>query len=136
MMRGLCLTTLLGALAGLVGGAAADGMVTSTRIKVQLFAAPGYLSEVSIDAHNDVCVSLDNNLIDGMVQSILVGGHDVATVLQRNDFWHCQFYDNYDCKGDTDAYLAIPDGVNSLGSHGWGTRIHGIRCHNAEFGND
>jgi len=92
-MRGLRLTTLLGALAGLTGSAAADGMITSARIKVQLFAAPGYLSEVSVDAYNNVCLSLDNNLIDGLVQSILVGGHDVATVLLRDDFWSCRFYE-------------------------------------------
>lgn len=92
-MRGLPWTTLLGTLVGLAGSAAADEMVTSGRIKVQLFAAPGYLSEVSVDAYNNICLSLDNNLIDGLVQSILVGGHDVATVLQRDDFWNCRFYE-------------------------------------------
>ncbi|CBX90648.1 hypothetical protein LEMA_P056820.1 [Plenodomus lingam JN3] len=137
-MRGLSLTrtttTLLLALgAGLATG---DDTVTSGRIKVQLFAAPGYLSEVSVDAYNNVCLSLDNNLIDGLVQSILVGGHDVATVLQRNDSWNCRFYDNYDCEGDMDTYLTVPDGVNNLGSYGWATRIHGLRCRNFDLGDD
>lgn len=92
-MRNLAFTTLLLACAGI---AAADDTVTRGRIKVQLFAAPSYLSEVSVDAYNNICLSLDNNLIDGLVQSILVGGHDVATVLARDDYWNCRFYE-YDC---------------------------------------
>ncbi|XP_014553974.1 hypothetical protein COCVIDRAFT_40110 [Bipolaris victoriae FI3] len=111
---------------------AASDTITSGKIKVQLFAAPSFLSEVSVDAYNNQCLSLDNNLIDGRVQSILVGGHDVASVLQRDDFWNCRFYDNYDCKGDMDmdSYLTVPDGVNNLGSIGWGTKIHGLKCRN------
>lgn len=35
-----------------------------------------------------------------------------------------------------DTYLTVPDGVNSLGSYGWSTRIHGLRCRNFESGND
>ncbi|KAH7359574.1 hypothetical protein BKA66DRAFT_515247 [Pyrenochaeta sp. MPI-SDFR-AT-0127] len=127
--QSLPLTTLLLAWARL---AATDDTVTKSRIKVQLFAAPSFLSEVSVDAYNNQCLSLDNNLIDGRVQSILVGGHDVATVLRRNDYWNCRFYDNYDCKGDMDQYLTIADGVNNLGSIDWGTRIHGLRCRNFE----
>jgi hypothetical protein len=95
--------------------AAAGDTITQNRIKVQLFAAPSFLSEVSVDAYNNQCLSLDNNLfvppiparcgsewgggglmeyrIDGRVQSILVGGHDVATVLQRDDYWNCKFYE-------------------------------------------
>lgn len=46
----------------LVDFAAADDTVTSGRIKVQLFAAPSFLSEVSVDAYNNQCLSLDNNL--------------------------------------------------------------------------
>jgi hypothetical protein len=42
--------------------AAADDLVTKGRIKVQLFAAPAFVSEVSVDAYNDQCLSLDNNL--------------------------------------------------------------------------
>jgi hypothetical protein len=34
--------------------------------------------------------------IDGRVQSILVGGHDVATVLRRDDYWNCRFYEYVD----------------------------------------
>ncbi|CAO2652794.1 Nn.00g022050.m01.CDS01 [Neocucurbitaria sp. VM-36] len=126
-MRCLPFTTLLLAWAGF---AAADDTVTQSRIKVQLFATPSFLSEVSVDAYNNICLSLDNNLIDGRVQSILVGGHDVATVLRRDDYWTCRFFDNYDCTGGMDQYLAIADGVNNLGSIGWGTRIHGLRCRN------
>ncbi|KAF1946935.1 hypothetical protein EJ02DRAFT_450269 [Clathrospora elynae] len=116
----------------------AGDTITQGRIKIQLFAAPSFLSEVSVDAYNNICLSLDNNLIDGRVQSILVGGHDVGTVLQRDDFWNCRFYDNYDCKGDDNlqAFLAVADGVNNLASVGWGTRIHGLRCRNSAPGDD
>ena len=31
--------------------------------------------------------------IDGRVQSILVGGHDVTAVLKRDDYWYCQFFE-------------------------------------------
>lgn len=31
--------------------------------------------------------------IDGRVQSILVGGHDVNAVLKRVDYWYCQFFE-------------------------------------------
>jgi hypothetical protein len=89
-MLGLSSTVLLLSWTAL---AAANDTVTAGRIKVQLFAAPSFLSEVSVDAYNNVCLSLDNNLIDGRVQSILVGGHDVATVLQRDDYWNCRFYE-------------------------------------------
>jgi hypothetical protein len=44
--------------------AAADDLVTKGRIKVQLFAAPAFVSEVSVDAYDDQCLSLDNNLYD------------------------------------------------------------------------
>ncbi|EMD64655.1 hypothetical protein COCSADRAFT_36029 [Bipolaris sorokiniana ND90Pr] len=115
-----------------VASVAASDTITSGKIKVQLFAAPSFLSEVSVDAYNNQCLSLDNNLIDGRVQSILVGGHDVASVLQRDDFWNCRFYNNYDCKGDMDmdSYLTVPDGVNNLGSIDWGTKIHSLKCRN------
>ncbi|KAF1913443.1 hypothetical protein BDU57DRAFT_522343 [Ampelomyces quisqualis] len=94
------------------GLAAADDLVTKGRIKVQLFAAPAFVSEVSVDAYDNQCLSLDNNLcviacvwakwsrvlmqplsIDGRVQSLLVGGHDVATVLGRDDYWNCRFFE-------------------------------------------
>jgi hypothetical protein len=42
--------------------AAADDLVTKQRIKVQLFAAPAFVSEVSVDAYHNQCLSLDNNL--------------------------------------------------------------------------
>lgn len=44
--------------------ATADDIVTKGRIKVQLFAAPAFVSEVSVDAYNNQCLSLDNNLYD------------------------------------------------------------------------
>lgn len=37
-------------------------MIADNRIKVQLFAAPAFFSEVSVDAYNNQCLSLDNNL--------------------------------------------------------------------------
>jgi hypothetical protein len=45
-----------------LGLCAADDLVTKGRIKVQLFAAPAFVSEVSVDAYDKLCVSLDNNL--------------------------------------------------------------------------
>jgi len=42
--------------------AAADDTITAGKIKVQLYAAPSFLSEVSVDAYNSQCLSLDNNL--------------------------------------------------------------------------
>ncbi|KAF2029765.1 hypothetical protein EK21DRAFT_100983 [Setomelanomma holmii] len=112
------------------GLAVADDIVMKTRIKVQLFASPAFVSEVSVDAYNNQCLSLDNNLIDGRVQSLLVGGHDVAGVLNRDDYWNCRFFDNYGCNENSDDYLTIPDGVNNLSSIGWGTRIRSLRCRN------
>jgi len=35
--------------------------------------------------------------IDGRVQSILVGGHDVQAVLDRDDYWSCRFYEYVYC---------------------------------------
>lgn len=57
--RLLPLSTLLLAWASL---AAADDTITAGKIKVQLYAAPSFLSEVSVDAYNNQCLSLDNNL--------------------------------------------------------------------------
>lgn len=42
--------------------ATAGDTITDFRIKVQLFAAPAFFSEVSVDAYNNQCLSLDNNL--------------------------------------------------------------------------
>lgn len=56
MKRILPLTLLCAALAS------ADDLVTTNRIKVQLFAAPAFVSEVSVDAYHNQCLSLDNNL--------------------------------------------------------------------------
>jgi hypothetical protein len=53
------LSSLLLAWAALV---VASDTITSGKIKVQLFAAPSFLSEVSVDAYNNQCLSLDNNL--------------------------------------------------------------------------
>jgi hypothetical protein len=49
-------------LLALPGLASADDLVTKGRIKVQLFAAPAFVSEVSVDAYHNQCLSLDNNL--------------------------------------------------------------------------
>lgn len=131
-MRSLPLAIIASMLA-CVSIATADDMIANNRIKVQLFAAPAFFSEVSVDAYNSQCLSLDNNLIDGRVQSILVGGHDVPSVLARDDYWYCQFFDNYDCTSDSsDYYLTFADGVNNLASIGWGTKIHSLRCCNQD----
>jgi hypothetical protein len=42
--------------------ATASDMIAPNRIKVQLFAAPAFFSEVSVDAYDGQCLSLDNNL--------------------------------------------------------------------------
>lgn len=44
------------------GTVLAGDTITAGKIKVQLFAAPSFLSEVSVDAYNNQCLSLDNNL--------------------------------------------------------------------------
>ncbi|KAF2995058.1 hypothetical protein E8E13_001803 [Curvularia kusanoi] len=111
--------------------ASASDMIAPNRIKVQLFAAPAFFSEVSVDAYDGQCLSLDNNLIDGRVQSVLIGGHDVASVLARTDYWYCQFFNNYDCESKfSDQYLTFADGVNNLASIGWQESIHSLRCSN------
>ena len=46
----------------LFGSAAADDAVREDRIKTFLFAMPAFFSEVAVDAPNNTCVSLDNNL--------------------------------------------------------------------------
>ncbi|PSN69348.1 hypothetical protein BS50DRAFT_464356, partial [Corynespora cassiicola Philippines] len=114
------------------GSVVAGDVISGNRIKVFLFAAPAFFSEVAVDAYNNTCVSLDNNLIDGRVRSILVGGHDVVSVLSRTDGWYCDFFDNYDCSGDDTQRKTFADGVNNLGSSGWGRRIHSIRCTNED----
>jgi hypothetical protein len=40
----------------------ADDAVSENRIKVFLFAEPAFYSEVQVDAVNNTCVSLQNNL--------------------------------------------------------------------------
>ncbi|KAI4609269.1 hypothetical protein J4E80_008518 [Alternaria sp. BMP 0032] len=84
------------------GTVLADDTISGTKIKVQLFAAPSFLSEVSVDAYNNQCLSLDNNLGDE----------------------------------NMDQFLAIADGANNLGSVGWGTKIHGLKCSNKEHEDD
>jgi len=54
--------TLLLSLSAWTGTVQADDTISATKIKVQLFAAPSFLSEVSVDAYNNQCLSLDNNL--------------------------------------------------------------------------
>lgn len=114
----------------LIGCATADDAVGNDRIKVFLFGAVAFGLEVSVDMLNNTCHSLDNNLIDGMAKSVLVGGSDVSSVLNRDDGWYCIFYDNYDCSGPEDNMLIIPGGDNNLKTSGWNTRVHAIRCVN------
>ncbi|KAF2181327.1 hypothetical protein K469DRAFT_589910 [Zopfia rhizophila CBS 207.26] len=101
--------------------------VTENMIKVWLFAQPAYWQGLSIDVPLRNCVSLSNNLIDGKVQSILVGGATVPEVLKRRDKWVCEFYDEYDC-GDDDKLFSTGDGIYSLQSGGWWAKIHGVKC--------
>lgn len=60
-MRGSILAILSSVLA-CANVAIASDMIADNRIKVQLFAAPAFFSEVSVDAYNNQCLSLDNNL--------------------------------------------------------------------------
>ncbi|KAF2243147.1 hypothetical protein BU26DRAFT_437837 [Trematosphaeria pertusa] len=110
--------------------ALAGDFVADNRIKVFLYGFPSFFSEVAVDVYNNTCLGLGNNLIDGHVQSILVGGPNVDAVLSRSDCWYCMFYDNYGCSGTDDMTLTIPAGVNNLASAGWGARIHSISCIN------
>lgn len=61
-MRSLPLAIFSSALACANVATAASDMIADNRIKVQLFAAPAFFSEVSVDAYNNQCLSLDNNL--------------------------------------------------------------------------
>lgn len=67
------------------GIAAADDIVTKGRIKVQLFAAPAFVSEVSVDAYHNMCVSLDNNLYGNC---ILRDGEYVLTCAESTDAYN------------------------------------------------
>ena len=60
-MRSLPLVVLPSLLACATVASASD-MIAANRIKVQLFAAPAFFSEVSVDAYDGQCLSLDNNL--------------------------------------------------------------------------
>jgi hypothetical protein len=74
------------------GLAAADDLVTKTRIKVQLFAAPAFVSEVSVDAYHMQCLSLDNNLYVGhFMEEIRYGEkwEGVLTAYVQQDRWPC-----------------------------------------------
>lgn len=85
-----CLAATLGL--GLVDGVHAQ-YVARDRIRVFLFGQTSYFSEVAVEVLNDTCLSLDNNLIDGKVQSVLVGGHDIWDVYRRDDEWYCILYE-------------------------------------------
>jgi hypothetical protein len=78
---------------GLGGGFVRGQYVATDNIRVFLFGQTSYFSEVAVDVHNNTCVSLDNNLIDGKVQSVLVGGHDIWDVYGRDDEWYCILYE-------------------------------------------
>jgi hypothetical protein len=66
--------------------------------------------------------------IDGRVESALIGGFDIPTVMSRRDSWYCTLYDNYDCEGDANSTLIFSAGVNNLRSVDWQTKVHGIMC--------
>lgn len=117
----------------LTGLAIANDFVANDRIKVFLYGGVAFCAEVSVDMANDTCHGLDNNLIDGMVFSALIGGNDVGTVLKRDDSWYCIFYDNYGCTGDDDNRMFIPGGDNNLQTSGWHNRVHGLRCINEQY---
>ncbi|EAT78943.1 hypothetical protein SNOG_13496 [Parastagonospora nodorum SN15] len=70
-------------------------------------ALPPFLALLALAAADDLVTTMGASKIDGRVQSLLVGGHDVATVLRRDDYWNCRFFDNYDCI-ETDDCLTIP----------------------------
>jgi hypothetical protein len=67
----------LGILANVIAGlslsvyGASDDLVGDDRIKVFLFAKPAFWSEVAVDAYNNVCIDLDNNLF---VSSFQIAG--------------------------------------------------------------
>ncbi|KAH7131842.1 hypothetical protein B0J11DRAFT_428007 [Dendryphion nanum] len=126
-MRAQAILSTAGLLA-LYAQGAAGGLVSNDRIKVFLFAAPAFWQEVAVDAYKNVCIDLDNNLIDGRVQSILIGGHSVPEVMSRDDSWYCTFYDNYDCIGDVNGTMIFSAGVNNLRSVGWQKKIHALMC--------
>ncbi|KAK7187789.1 hypothetical protein DPSP01_010837 [Paraphaeosphaeria sporulosa] len=119
----------LGLLAGLLDGVQAQYVATD-HIRVFLFGQTSYFSEVAVDVRNNTCLSLDNNLIDGKVQSVLVGGHNIWDVYQRNDEWYCILYDNFDCTGSEASMITVAGGTNNLATAGWGNRVHGLRCIN------
>ena len=62
--RNAFMMRIFGAVAGLVlfSGAVANDLVSDNRIKVFLFASPGFWSTSAIDAYKDACAHLDNNL--------------------------------------------------------------------------
>lgn len=71
-MRSLPPVTLLLAWAGFATADTVDP-ITQGRIKVQLFADPSFLSEVSVDAYNNQCLSLDNNLYASVLSRAHLG---------------------------------------------------------------
>ena len=56
------ITSVLLALSSSVVQVAANDAVNENRIKVFLFAEPAFYSEVQVDAANNTCVTLQNNL--------------------------------------------------------------------------
>ncbi|KAF1948251.1 hypothetical protein CC80DRAFT_327984 [Byssothecium circinans] len=116
---------------GPIGFATAGEMLVGPdRIKVFLFAAPAFYSEVGVDVRNSTCLSLDNNLIDGRVRSVLIGGSDVWAVRARKDNWYCVLWDNHECQGGDAQKIVVSGGQNNLESAGWGSRVRGVQCVN------
>lgn len=92
MNLGIALFVSLSTVLGFLGGVGAQ-YVASDHIRVFLFGQTSYFSEVAVDLRNNTCLSLDNNMIDGKVQSVLVGGHDIWDVYRRTDEWYCVLYE-------------------------------------------
>lgn len=131
-MQNIAATILVLLLAFLPVVRCTSDFVFSDHIRVFLFGKAAYFSEVAIDMRNDTCLGLDNNLIDGKVQSVLVGGHDIWDVFNRDDEWYCMLYDNYNCEGSADSMILVAGGTNNLETAGWDNRVHGLQCINED----
>jgi hypothetical protein len=66
-------------------------------------------------------------MITGTVASMSTSLSALSPLLLKNTDVE---FSTYDCKATNDDFLTIPDGVNNLGSIGWGTRIRGLKCRN------
>ncbi|KAF1976225.1 hypothetical protein BU23DRAFT_456497 [Bimuria novae-zelandiae CBS 107.79] len=112
-------------------GRCGSAFVDGNHIRVFLFGQAAYFQEVAIDLRNNSCQGLDNNMIDGKVHSVLIGGHDIWDVYRRDDDWYCILYDNYECTGEDKLF--VPGGANNLRTVSWENRVHGVLCINDQW---